>query len=558
MQTDPAFPLSRAILQKAARSPRSAEKEAKAALKSQPKSPALLMAAGLVSLQLKKQKDARNHFIRAINTGHAPAAAYLNAGLCEAELGQLPRALELLDLGQKRFPEDTQLGTSAIKLCLQRGALQEAEIRIASLLAKAPDEDHFFLAGRLAEAKGDLPAALHYYALAPSNALAQTALSQSYAFTNQEDKALTAAKAAVTLAPLEPTHRFNLAWRKMEMGDFKEAAAGFRALLDAPEQQFEALRTLAELATEADIEALEAKANTLAAKAQTTAEQGHLAMARAELAEKSGDHAKHLQYLAEANRLYAKDRRYDVRAETQAYKDILSAYDDSTVEDTAIHTPTPIFITGMIRSGTTLLDRLLSASPEVSSMGEVAAVGRHFRAGFDAQTLASLRTAYSALQALVPPAPFTLDKMPENGAYLGWILRAFPNAKLIVMDRDPRDVAASAYRAYFNAAPMNFTFREDWLMQKMAAFEAQLAAWEARSVPMLRIDYDALVRAPEDTLAQITEYCGLAPIGVADLSKDKGAIRTASFAQARQPVNTASIGRWQKYQDLLPNICKPD
>ena len=209
MQTDPAFPLSRAILQKAARSPRSAEKEAKAALKSQPKSPALLMAAGLVALQLKKQKDARNHFIRAINTGHAPAAAYLNAGLCEAELGQLPRALELLDLGQKRFPDDTQLGTSAIKLCLQRGALQEAEIRIASLLAKAPDEDHFFLAGRLAEAKGDLPAALHYYALAPSNALAQTALSQSYAFTNQEDKALTAAKAAVTLAPLEPTHRFN-------------------------------------------------------------------------------------------------------------------------------------------------------------------------------------------------------------------------------------------------------------------------------------------------------------------------------------------------------------
>lgn len=558
MQSDPAFPLSRAILQKAARSPRSAEKEARAALKSQPQSPALLMAAGLVALQLKKPKDARNHFIRAINTGHAPAAAYLNAGLCEAELGHMPRALELLDLGQKRFPDDRQIGTTAIKLCLQRGALEEARKRLERALAETPDEEHFFLAGRLSEAKGDLPAAINSYALAPSNAMAQTALSQCYAFTNQEDKALKAAKAAVALAPHGPAQRFNLAWRKMEMGDFKEAAAGFRTLLDAPEQQFEALRTLAELATGADVEALEAKADTLTAKAKTATEQGHLAMARAELSEKSGDHAKHLQYLAEANRLYAKERRYDAKADAKTYKDILSAYDTRPVEDTAAHTPTPIFITGMIRSGTTLLERLLSASPEVSSLGEVAAVSRHFRAGFDAETLAELRKAYSALQALVPPAPFTLDKMPDNAAYLGWILRAFPNARLIVMDRDPRDVAASAFRSYFNAEPMNFTFREDWLMQKMAAFEGQLEAWKARSVPMLCVRYDALVSAPEETLAQITGYCGLAPIGVADLSQATGAIRTASFAQARQPVNTASIGRWQKYRDLLPNICQPD
>lgn len=559
MQNDPAFALSARILQTAAASPSRAEKELKSALKAHPKSPHLHFAAGLVALQQKNQKDARNHFIRAINTGSASAGAYLNAALIEAELGQLPRALELLDRASARFPNDDQLATTAIKLCLQTQDYAQAQSRLEAASAQGTSEEISFLTGRLHEALGNLPAAINAFEAAGEKPQAKAALSLAYAFTNQEDKALAAAKAGLALAPEDAALRENLAWRQLESGAFAEAAKSLQSLLNAPAQRFEALRALTNLPEAQDM-GLEAITQTLSKEARSPIEKGHVAMAEAHLAQKRGDTERYLSSLAAANASYAKARRYDHAADAATQAQVFDTYDTHPAAESAPLSPTPIFVTGMIRSGTTLLERLLAASPEVASMGEVAAVTRHFRAALPngLPDLPALRAAYSALQTLLPAAPFTVDKMPANALYLGWILRTFPNAKLIVMERDLRDVAASAYSAYFNGTPMNFTFREDWLMQKIALYNDQIAGWEARSVPFLRVSYENLARDPQTTLAEVTAYCGLRPLDVADLSQATGTIRTASFAQARRPVNTASIGRWRNFQTILPKLCRED
>jgi tetratricopeptide (TPR) repeat protein len=320
LQNDPAYALSARILQSAAASPRRAEKEVKLALKTHPKSAHLHFAAGLIALQQKKPKDARNSFIRAINTGNAPAATHLNAALVEADIGQFPRALEMLDRASTRFPDDRQFETTAIKLCLQTQELDLAQARIKAASEAGLTEELHFLAGRVYEAQGNLPQAIVAYEQAGETPLAKAALSQCYAFTNQEAAALKAAKAGLALAPQDPAQRFNLAWRQLESGAFDEAAQGFHALLTAQEQRFEAFSALASLPTVkgADAATLENTAKTLEKAARSPTEKGHVAMAQAHLAEKRGDTAAFLAALGAANAFYAKDRLYDHAADAKA------------------------------------------------------------------------------------------------------------------------------------------------------------------------------------------------------------------------------------------------
>ena len=545
-----------------AQSPKRAEKAARDALRKAPSSADLLFVSGLVALRLEKLRDARNFFIRAVNTKQAAAAAYLNAALAEFSLGKHEAAFRLLKAGEARFPADTELATTTIKLLVQSGQGEVALARAEAALAAFPAAPGFHaLAGLAAESAGNLPQALaHLTAAANEQENTQTLLdlSRVQTFANLDEAARASARRAVALEPANPAARFNLAWRETEAGDFPAARTAFAATLSSPPHAFEALRMLAQITDPAGLPALEAEADRLKPQAKSDEQRGELALARYHILRKS-DWESALGALIEANRHYAKFRHYDNRADTAWHARILEAFDASQPAARPDHSPTPIFITGMIRTGTTLLDRLLSAAPDVASMGEVAAADRFFRNALPetgSPNLSAFASRYSAYQALVGPARFTIDKMPVNYMYLGWLARTFPNAKLILMERDFRDVAASAFTGYFNADPMNFTFREDWLIEKHALYLSQVALWEARGVSFLRVAYEDLVSHPRETLDGIAGFCGLPPIPDAAPSSG-GAIRTASFAQARSRIDTASIGNWQKFQRALPTICKP-
>jgi tetratricopeptide (TPR) repeat protein len=220
----------------------------------------------------------------------------------------------------------------------------------------------------------------------------------------------------------------------------------------------------------------------------------------------------------------------------------------------------PIFIVGMIRSGTTLLDQIVSSHPEVASGGELRFWYEEFgcRAGSDAEIsseeLSSLADEYASYARLLARTEgrFT-DKMPLNFAYVGPILAAMPNARFLHIRRHPVDVALSIWTTYFGQGP-SFAYDKTNIVAALRAYQKQMEHWR-QTVPqdrLLELDYENLIADPEPIIRHVVDFCGL-PWDDACLHHDQNqrSINTPSRWQARQPIYRTSVERWRRYQPWL-------
>jgi tetratricopeptide (TPR) repeat protein len=220
----------------------------------------------------------------------------------------------------------------------------------------------------------------------------------------------------------------------------------------------------------------------------------------------------------------------------------------------------PIFIVGMIRSGTTLLDQIVSSHPSVASGGELRfwlEEGRRLAlSGSDPspqelRRLADEYVAYSRL--LTGSAERITDKMPLNFTYLGLIHAALPNARFLHIRRHPIDIALSIWTTFFGQGPL-FAYDKANIVAYYRAYEDAMAHW--RSVlpadRLFELDYETLISDPEPTIRRAVDFLGL-PWDDACLhhSENRSAINTPSRWQARQPIYTSSVERWRRYEGLL-------
>lgn len=232
----------------------------------------------------------------------------------------------------------------------------------------------------------------------------------------------------------------------------------------------------------------------------------------------------------------------------------------------------PVFIVGMPRSGSTLVEQILSCHPDVTAAGEHDEMRRIARrlpeavestarfpdcvAAITPDIAAGLAAAYLAsLERLDPPpgdARRVADKMLGNFLRLGLIALMFPNARVIHCRRDPLDTALSCYVQSFERG-MRFTYDLAHLGIAYRHYERLMAHWR-RALPlaMLDVQYEALVADQEGTSRQIVDFCGLDwdPCCLAFHEKERQ-VRTASFWQVRQPLYASSVGRWRRYEAHL-------
>ena len=232
----------------------------------------------------------------------------------------------------------------------------------------------------------------------------------------------------------------------------------------------------------------------------------------------------------------------------------------------------PIFILGMPRSGTTLVERILSSHTDVLSAGELQDFGvavKELTATPSAKVLdiATLRAAqhldFNALgerylqrsRVVTGHKPRFIDKLPFNFFYIDLIRRALPNAKIICMLRNPMDTCLGNYRALFSLGSPYYRYAFD--LGNTAGFYAgfhQLAlAWQQQHLPNFRLQrYEDLVREPEQQIRQLLQFRQLGWQDACLRSEQNQApVSTASKVQVREAINTKSVGRWQKYQPLL-------
>jgi tetratricopeptide (TPR) repeat protein len=222
----------------------------------------------------------------------------------------------------------------------------------------------------------------------------------------------------------------------------------------------------------------------------------------------------------------------------------------------------PVFIIGMPRSGTTLVEQILASHPAAFGAGELpfweTALHAHEAAVLHAQTsnatLLRLAKEYlHLLETLEPGAQRVIDKMPGNFMFLGWIRAALPHARIIHMRRDPIDTCLSIYFQHFETAPAYTNDLED-LAHYYTEYSRLMTHWRTilPAGAMLEVPYEELVADQEGWSRRLLEFIGLPwDARCIDFHRTARTIVTASKWQVRQKISKTSVGRWHSYADFI-------
>jgi hypothetical protein len=239
--------------------------------------------------------------------------------------------------------------------------------------------------------------------------------------------------------------------------------------------------------------------------------------------------------------------------------------------------PDPIFILGMPRSGSTLLEQILASHSQVEGTMELPDINALVRSLLDAQAdeensrypavlegfrlerFAELGASYLERTRIQrkTSAPFFIDKMPNNFMHVGFIHLILPNARIIDARRHPMACCFSNFKQHF-ARGQNFSysledvgrFYRDYV-ELMAHFDAQLPG------RVHRVIYEDLIEDPEREVRRVLDYCGL-PFETACLSfhQNERAVRTASSEQVRRPINREGIDQWRSFEPWLSPLAE--
>lgn len=233
---------------------------------------------------------------------------------------------------------------------------------------------------------------------------------------------------------------------------------------------------------------------------------------------------------------------------------------------------TPIFIVGMHRSGTTLMERILGGHPDIAAAGELydfpiqmRQATDHYcnfvldetivaRAG-DADFAAIGQQYLDFSRWRTADKPFFTDKLPSNFLHIGFIAKALPQARIIHMVRDPMDTCLSNLRELYSDACL-YSYDQRELADYWLAYQRLMAHWhEVLPGRILDVRYEDLVDDGEAQTRAVLDFCGLpfAP-GMLAIENNQAPVSTASSIQVRQPIHRASIGRWRRYESQLGTL----
>lgn len=234
---------------------------------------------------------------------------------------------------------------------------------------------------------------------------------------------------------------------------------------------------------------------------------------------------------------------------------------------------TPIFIVGLPRSGTTLLERMLGNHPGVMSAGELndfpsqlaweinAFIGElpgpEALNAYRDLNYASLGSGYLQRTGWrVRDADFLVDKLPNNFINAGFIHKALPNAKIICLRRGLADSCFSTFKHLFSGTAYPFSYDIAEMIAHYRRFDQLANHWqEVMPSAFLCVDYERLVNDTDDALRQVSDFCGLqGHAGLAAVERNTSPSATASTSQVRDQVHTRNIGSWLRYQAHLDEL----
>lgn len=573
---------------------------------------------GLAYLRVGRAAEAMSAFKRVTKVDPRNAGAWLNLGVAQVSAGVGGQALESFRTATRLAPSDPVPARNLANLLVEQDEPGTA-LPIYERLLEKDRSDLVALLGLAAvkERLGAREEAVGLYeemmAADVDNLPAHTNIAPQLERLGRFDEAEAHFRRAVELAATRPQALHNLigylirsrqneavtalcregderwpddpyflerlaghAYRRM--GDLEAGRAAVGTLLE----RFPDNVTGFELRT-ADPEGglTSAEADRLAARVENGDDdaetRGRLCFVLFEHWRRLGEHTQAFSFLKKGNAFIYGTYRHKPNDDTLLTARTAKIFDKRFFDerrDWADPTNAPIFILGMPRSATTLVEQVFSRHSAVAALGELrdvaeisedlaraSASSRGYPRALTANTEADFSSAaqryLKVTEQLSQGADRFTDKMPGNFRYLGLIGTLFPNAKVIHCRRDAMDVCFSIYRHNFHGAH-GYAFDMAALANYHRQYERLMAHWaEACPIPIHDVDYDRLVDDFEGTVRAMLDYCGL-PFESAclDFHESTRGADTASWAQVRRPIFRDSIGAWRAYEEGLAPLTK--
>lgn len=524
------------------------------------------------------------------------------------EAGRFAEAERLAAAQAKETPEDpaaqTELGL--VHLYAGRPAAALAPFQQAVRLAPNEATHHYNLAsalellGREAEAMTGFRRVL---SLDPTHPDGLERLANLLLTQGRRDEAIACFRAAAAAAPNRLRAALNETSALLEEGKVAEVEALLRRTIETFPESAEAKRSLATILREQGrfeeaiplLEQATAGSATEAATAyfdlamtkRVTAADGAMigqmeALARLDTLpgryrarvhfglgkafDDLGRYAEAMRHFDAANRLAGQGKTYDRAQFGAGVNRLIASFAQGSLAATRpFGSPSerPVLIVGMPRSGTSLVEQILSSHPEVAGGGELDFWNRQAAALAEKpnedpadQIRQAARDYEALLMRIGPGARRVTDKMPGNFLWLGLIHRAFPKARIIHCRRHPLDTCLSNYFTKFTV-PAAYTNNKGDLAFYYRAYERLMAHWR-QALPaeaLLEVQYEELVAAPETFARRMVAFIGLEwDDACLHPEANRRIVKTASLWQVRQPIHRGAVERWRRYEPWLGEL----
>ncbi len=229
-----------------------------------------------------------------------------------------------------------------------------------------------------------------------------------------------------------------------------------------------------------------------------------------------------------------------------------------------------IFIVGMTRSGTTLIEQVLSAHDDVTAAGElpflVDAIDKEFKKKENVldlnevseKNLVNIQNYYlGRIKEYNFSEKFIIDKAPLNFKWVGFIKKVFPNSYIINCNRDPMDICWSNYKQYYSSNNLGFAYNLKNIANFYNLYEEFMKFWQSilDEEGLLSIKYEIFTENFEEEVKKLLKFCNLEwNEKCIEFYKNKSSVSTASLAQVRQPIYKTSVAAWENYSSYLEDL----
>jgi tetratricopeptide (TPR) repeat protein len=548
--------------------------------KDHPNEPLLLNISGVCYAGLSLMDNAVKSYEKAIAIKPDYADAHYNLGNILRDLGELDGAIKSYRKTIEFMPDfdaaQHNLGVTLEEL----GQLDEAIEHYEKAVSINPDNTELLISlGYIYQDLGELDEAIEYYEKAlsidPDNVRALNNLGVILRDLGQVDEAIKYYEKALAIKPDYADVYYNLGFIYQDLGQVNLAIKQYEHAV-AINDYAGAYHSLSYLKkytlNDPQISRME---SLLSSDNLSQSERIQLCLALARVNEGLGKQDEFFKYLGEGNSLRKKELNYSIDQSSEVHstiKRLFTSLPPPITESKSfnISEMRPIFIVGMPRSGTSLVEQIISSHQEVYGAGELDSITKlaspiikNFLAGdidhLSEQALLFIREEYlDMLSQFNISENIITDKLPLNFQYIGFILSAFPDAKIVHLKRDARATCWSNYKYYFKSKENGYSHNFDDLAKFYGLYIDLMDFWY-KLYPNQIYDmcYEDLTTNQEEETRMLLEYCGLDwDENCLDFHTNKRAVKTVSALQVRQKIYQGSSEAWKKHWTYLQPLVK--